>query len=90
MKFPISLFLFLLLICPIFSQTHERVTFRYQAESVVGSVFVSGDLPQFGGNDFGRSVELVQIDNGIWEVVVSLPVNRSYQYQFLARNTNTS
>lgn len=78
---------FFLLIAPAMSQTHEIVTFHYEGAPPPGAIFVSGDLPELGENDLARSIQMVKVGTDVWEIDVSLPVNRSYTYQFFARGT---
>ena len=65
------------------AQTHETVTFRYEG-AITGNnkAHVLGDLPVLGGNDVALGILMVEIDDDVWEIDVSLPVNRDYNYQF--------
>jgi hypothetical protein len=64
------------------AQTHETVTFRYEG-AITGNnkAHVLGDLPVLGGNDVALGILMVEIDDDVWEIDVSLPVNRDYNYQ---------
>lgn len=69
--------------------THETVRFRHEA-TVAGAVFVLGDLEELGGDDITKAIQLVQVAEGIWEIDVRLPVNRTYTYRFYQRNVFSS
>jgi len=50
-------------------------------------VFLLGDLPELGGLDPTRSVQLVTSDRKVWRVVISLPLDRDYTYSYRLRGT---
>lgn len=63
------------------AQTHEVVTFRY--EGAIGAnkkACVLGSLPELGHNDVTQAVTMELIAEDIWEIDVSLPVDRDYTY----------
>ncbi len=70
----------------LWAQTHEVVTFRYQgAIGANKKAFVLGNLPELGNNDVTQAVTMEAIAEDVWEIDVSLPVNRDYTYQFYSR-----
>ena len=73
------------------AQERENVQFQitHTPPNVAWSVYVLGDLPELGGNDVTRAVMLEDSEDPLWKVTVSLPVNRSYTYQFYERLTSS-
>lgn len=51
------------------------------------AVFVLGSLPELGGSDLSRSIQLVSADDLHWRVAISLPTDRHYTYQYLLRSS---
>lgn len=71
------------------AQTREVVTFRYEGAPPAGQeIFLAGSLPELGEFDLSRSLQLALAEEEVWEIAVSLPVNRDYQYQFYSRGAN--
>ncbi len=68
------------------AQERENVEFQitHETNGTAWSVYVLGDLPELGGNDLTRAVQLEDSDH-VWKVTVSLPVNRSFTYRFYER-----
>jgi len=50
-------------------------------------VFLLGDLPELGGSDPTRAVQLVSADRKAWRVMISLPLDREYEYSYRLRST---
>ncbi|MDP0491770.1 MAG: RHS repeat-associated core domain-containing protein [Verrucomicrobiota bacterium JB023] len=70
------------------AQTRETVTFRYEGAPRLGyAVFLSGSLPELGEFDLSRSLQMPMVEEDVWEIEVSLPVNREIEYQFYSRGT---
>jgi len=68
------------------AQERQNVEFEISHKVISSnrSVYVLGDLPELGGNDLTRAVQLEDSDH-VWKVTVSLPVNRSFTYRFYDR-----
>ncbi|MGK0187852.1 MAG: hypothetical protein ACI9R3_003643 [Verrucomicrobiales bacterium] len=88
MRFSLIIPLYFLLIISAVAQTRETVTFRYEGAPVGKLPFVSGSLPELGSSDLGKSVELLEVEDGVWEVDIELPVNREYTHQIFLRRVN--
>ena len=69
------------------AQERENVQFQitHTPPNTAWSVYVLGDLPELGGNDLTRAVQLEDSEDPLWKVTVSLPVNRSFTYRFYER-----
>ncbi len=69
------------------AQHRQDVAFSVSQATVPGqSLFVLGSLPELGGNDLRFAVKLEPSTYPVWKATVSLPVNRSYSYQYYIRN----
>ncbi|MCH8261045.1 MAG: hypothetical protein IIC46_12670, partial [Planctomycetes bacterium] len=73
------------------AQERENVQFQitHTPPNTAWSVYVLGDLPELGGNDLTRAVQLEDSEDPLWKVTVSLPVNRSFTYRFYERINNS-
>ena len=71
----------------VHGQERENVQFQitHTPPNAGWSVYVLGDLPELGNNDITRAVQLESSEDPLWKVTISLPVNRSYTYQFYER-----
>lgn len=67
----------------------EVVEFKlsWPVASTDEAVFLLGDLPELGGGDMVRAVEMVTAERSIWRVPISLPVDREYTYRYVLRST---
>ncbi len=64
----------------------EIVTFAFEGTPQPGqAVFLSGSLPELGGDDVVASRRMVEVNAGRWELDVALPLNRSFSFSFLSR-----
>lgn len=81
-------FLLLALISPCRGNVNARepVTFTVEfATGVGGKIHLLGDLPELGEMDPARSIEMIEIEDDQWQVIISLPVNSDYHYAFYNR-----
>jgi len=70
----------------------EVVTFSWtQSTSFGQAVWVMGDLPELGAGDVRHAVKLLPTSYPTWTIDVSLPIDRSYSFQFyVAQDTENA
>ncbi len=68
------------------AQWREDVVFQISQPVAAGQgVFLLGDQPELGGGVLIKSVRLGLVSGSMFRVTVSLPVNRTYSYQYYVR-----